>query len=105
MIHEGMLLEYSGRYLGLMLWAAQIKQLLLLSLFINLFFPWGIAVHGSILGLIVSLLIYFLKICLLGILLAFIETMYAKIRLFKVPIFAQASIILSLMSILIRVFE
>jgi formate hydrogenlyase subunit 4 len=105
MIHEGMLLEYSGRYLGLMMWAAQIKQLLLLSMFINLFFPWGIAVHESITGLLVSFLFYFLKICLLGILLAFIETMYAKIRLFKVPRLLGASIILSLMAILIRVFE
>lgn len=105
MIHEGMLLEYSGRYLGLMLWASQIKQVLLFSLFINLFFPWGIAVDGNIIGLIVSFLCYVLKVILLGILLAFIETMYAKIRLFKVPRLLGASMFLSLIAILIRVFE
>lgn len=105
MLHEGMLLEYSGRYLGLMMWAEQVKQLLLLSLFINLFFPWGIAVHGSIAGLFVSFLIYFFKLIALGVLLAFIETMYAKIRLFKIPKLIGSSIVLSLMAILIQVFE
>ena len=105
MIHEATLLDYSGRYLGLMMWAEQIKQLLLLSLFINLFFPWGIAVHWSIAGLLVSFILYLVKLILLGVLLAFIETMYAKIRLYKVPRLLGASIILSLMAILIRVFE
>ena len=105
MIHEATLLDYSGRYLGLMMWAEQIKQLLLLSLFINLFFPWGIAVHWSVAGLLVSFILYLVKLILLGVLLAFIETMYAKIRLYKVPRLLGASIILSLMAILIRVFE
>nr|WP_290908820.1 NADH-quinone oxidoreductase subunit H [Anoxybacillus sp.] len=98
MVHEGMLLEYSGRYLGLMMWAAQIKQLLLLSLFIHLFFPWGIA------GGFVSFLLYVAKLLALGMLLAFIETMYAKIRLFKVPKLLGSSMILSLMAILLQVF-
>ncbi|WP_218963487.1 respiratory chain complex I subunit 1 family protein [Anoxybacillus flavithermus] len=101
MVHEGMLLEYSGRYLGLMMWAAQIKQLLLLSLFINLFFPWGI--EGE--HIFVSFLLYVAKLLALGMLLAFIETMYAKIRLFKVPKLLGSSMILSLMAILLRVFE
>lgn len=105
MIHEGMLLEYSGRYLGLMLWASQIKQILLFSLFINLFFPWGIAVDGSIPGLILSFLLYGLKLIILGVLFAFIETMYAKIRLFKVPRLLGASMILSIMAIIIKVFD
>jgi formate hydrogenlyase subunit 4 len=105
MIHEGMLLEYSGRYLGLMLWASQIKQVLLFSLFINLFFPWGIAIDVSFPGLIISFLFYIVKLIFLGVLLAFIETMYAKIRLFKVPRLLGASMFLSLIAILIRVFE
>lgn len=105
MFHEGMLLEYSGRYLGLMMWASQIKQLLLLSLFINLFFPWGIAVHGGIAGILISFLLYLMKLIALGVLLAFIETMYAKIRLFKVPRLLGSSMILSLLAILIQVFQ
>jgi formate hydrogenlyase subunit 4 len=105
MIHEGMLLEYSGRYLGLMMWASEIKQLLLMSLFINLFFPWGIAVNGSITGLFVSFLLFLLKLILLGVLLAFVETMYAKIRLYKIPKLLGSSMVLSLMAILIQVFQ
>ncbi|MBB6283893.1 respiratory chain complex I subunit 1 family protein [Geobacillus subterraneus] len=104
MVHEGMLLEYSGRYLGLMMWAAQIKQLLLFSLFINLFFPWGIAVSGDGSYTIASLLLYVVKLVALGMLLAFIETMYAKIRLFKVPKLLGSSMILSLLAILLQVF-
>lgn len=105
MVHEGMLLEYSGRYLGLMMWAAQMKQLLLLSLFINLFFPWGIAASGDVSQIVLSFLLYVAKLVALGMLLAFIETMYAKIRLFKVPKLLGSSMILSLMAILLRVFE
>jgi formate hydrogenlyase subunit 4 len=105
MIHEGMLLEYSGRYLGLMMWASQIKQVLLFSLFINLFFPWGIAVSGGIVSLTASFLVYAGKLIVLGVLLALIETMYAKIRLFKVPRLLGASMILSIMAILVKVFE
>ncbi|MBB5323125.1 formate hydrogenlyase subunit 4 [Anoxybacillus tepidamans] len=105
MVHEGMLLEYSGRYLGLMMWAAQMKQLLLLSLFINLFFPWGIAASGNVSQIVLSFLLYVAKLVALGMLLAFIETMYAKIRLFKVPKLLGSSMILSLMAILLRVFE
>jgi formate hydrogenlyase subunit 4 len=105
MIHEGMLLEYSGRYLGLMMWAAQMKQVLILSLFINLFFPWGLAVHWSVWGVLLSLLLYVVKLIALGGLLALIETLYAKIRIFKVPKLLGSSMILSLLAILIRVLE
>lgn len=103
MIHEGMLLEYSGRYLGLMLWASQMKQVLILSIFIDLFFPWGLATSWSVSGMLLSLLLYLLKLVLLGIVLAFIETMYAKIRMFKIPKLLSASMILSILAILIRV--
>ncbi|GAX89841.1 respiratory chain complex I subunit 1 family protein [Effusibacillus lacus] len=105
MIHEGMLLEYSGRYLGLMMWAAQIKQLLILSLFINLFFPWGIAVDWNVSGIFLSFLLYLIKLVGLGIGLAFIETLYAKIRIFIVPKLLVSSMILSLLAILVRVVE
>lgn len=105
MVHEGMLLEYSGRYLGLMMWAAQMKQLLLLTLFIHLFFPWGIAASGDMLQMSLSFFLYVGKLVVLGMLLAFIETMYAKIRLFKVPKLLGSSMILSIMAILLRVFE
>lgn len=105
MIHEGMLLEYSGRYLGLMMWAAQIKQLLILSLFVNLFFPWGLAADWNAGGILLSFLLYLLKLAALGISLAVIETLYAKIRIFKVPKLLVSSMMLSILSILVRVAE
>jgi formate hydrogenlyase subunit 4 len=100
MIHEGMLLEYSGRYLGLMMWTAQIKQLLVLTLFIDFFLPWGLAMSGNGAAVFLSLVFYLIKLVALGILLAFIETFYAKIRLFKVPKLLTASMVLSLLAIL-----
>ncbi len=105
MIHEGMLLEYSGRYLAFMLWAAQMKQLLLLSLFVNLFFPWGIAASWRLPEAAAALALYLLKLALAGVLLAFIETFYAKIRLFKVPKLLASSMLLSLMAIVIRIVQ
>jgi len=103
MIHEGMLLEYSGRYLGLMVWAAQMKQLLVLSLFINLFFPWGIAPGGSLVQILPAFGLYVLKLVVMGIILALIETAYAKIRLFQVPRLLASSMVLSLLAIVVRV--
>lgn len=105
MIHEGMLLEYSGRYLGLMMWAAQLKQLLILTLFVNLFFPWGFAADLNPVHLVPSLVFYLFKLIGMGIVLAFIETFYAKIRIFKVPKLLVSSMALSLLAILIRAVE
>lgn len=104
MIHEGMLLEYSGRYLGLMMWAAQIKQLIMLNIFISTFLPWGIAFTGSLTELAPAIVIYVLKLFLLSIILAIIETSYAKIRLFKVPRLLASSIALSILAVIMRVF-
>ncbi|MCE5285319.1 MAG: NADH-quinone oxidoreductase subunit H [Pelosinus sp.] len=103
MIHEGMLLEYSGRYLGLMLWAAEIKQLIMLNLFISAFLPWGMALDWSSIGAGAAIFIYGLKLALLGILLAVIETAYAKMRLYKVPKLLAASMALSVLAVIMRV--
>ncbi|MEG6585359.1 respiratory chain complex I subunit 1 family protein [Dendrosporobacter sp. 1207_IL3150] len=103
MIHEGMLLEYSGRYLGLMVWASYIKQLLILTLFIDLFFPWGIATTPTLTGMFYAAGAYLLKLLSLGTVLAFIETAYAKVRLFQVPKLLASSMALSLLAIIVRV--
>lgn len=105
MIHEGMLLEYSGRYLGLMVWAAQIKQFIMMSLFIALFFPWGLMTSRNLSDIILSLLLFLLKVFLLAVVIAIIETRYAKVRLYLVPRFFIYSMILSLLSILSQSFQ
>ncbi|MCF6093067.1 respiratory chain complex I subunit 1 family protein [Microaerobacter geothermalis] len=98
MIHEGMLLEYSGRQLGLMVWGSLIKQFLIISLLANLFFPWGMSGEGW--SIFLSLILFLIKIFFLGILLAIIETSYAKIRLFQVPKLLGTSMVMSLLAIL-----
>lgn len=105
MIHEGMLLEYSGRYLGLMLWSAQIKQVLLYSIFISLFCPWGMSVSGGVAAFATAGLLFFLKLAAVGVLLAVIETLYAKMRLFQVPRLLGSSMVLSVLAIVITVVK
>jgi formate hydrogenlyase subunit 4 len=80
MVHEGMLLEYSGRPLALLIWAAQIKQLLVLSVLAARLLPWGL---GAPLPL--ALAAYGVKLAGLGALLAAIETSCAKLRLLRLP--------------------
>lgn len=99
MIHEGMLLEYSGRRLALMQWAAAIKQLLILTVVANLFFPWGIATRLEVLPILISLAAWGLKVMLLGVLMAVVETASAKMRLFRVPELLGVSFILGLLAL------
>jgi len=92
MVHEGMLLEYSGPSLALLAWGALLRQLVVLTLLANIFFPWGIASAAGAAGAapaapaaLVGLLAYTAKLGALGLLLATIETAFAKLRIFRVP--------------------
>jgi len=87
MAHEGMVLEYSGRPLGVIHWATQVKQLAVVALAVSFFFPWGMAGSDdhSPLALVGGLLAFTLKAGLLGLLLAAIETAVAKLRIFRTP--------------------
>jgi formate hydrogenlyase subunit 4 len=79
MVHEGMLLEYSGRSLGLLQLAAQVKQLAVLSLIAALFVPWTLALAPTL-----ALAARLGVLALLGLLLALIETANAKLRILRV---------------------
>ena len=103
MIHEAMLLEYSGRYWGVLHWALLVKQTLVFSLFVDLFIPWRLAVEFTVPALLLGIVFYLLKVILLGILLALIETVYAKMRLFKVPNLLAVSMALSVLAILLQI--
>ncbi len=94
MIHEGMILEYSGRYLALMEWSAWIKQLILFTLLANLFAPWEI-----------HLLWYPPKILVLAILVACIESSVAKLRLFRIPDLLAVSTALSILALITLVLK
>ena len=99
MIHEAMLLEYSGRYLALMEWAAGIKLLVFLTLIVNVFAPWGIATSLAPSAIAVGLLVYLGKVAALALVIGVIESMFAKLRLFRVPEMLGAAFILSLLAL------
>lgn len=85
MIHEAMILEYSGPYLALIEWAAAIKQLVLMTILVNVFFPFGLAMTWSPAAVLLSLSLFILKLLLLSIVVATVEVSNAKMRLFRVP--------------------
>ncbi len=100
MIHEAMILEYSGRYLALMEWASQIKLMLYGVLIANMFFPWHIATDFSLEALAEGLLAIVLKLAALSVLLAFSETLLAKMRIFRVQEFLSFAYLLSVLGML-----
>jgi len=99
MIHEAMLLEYSGRYLALMEWGAAVKQLVLMTLLANVFFPFGIADSMTAAALGQSLLAYLAKLVLLGGIVVVVETTNAKLRLFRVPDLLSAAFVLAALAL------
>ncbi len=98
MIHEAMILEYSGPYLALLEWAAALKLTLLLTLASNLFVPWGIATSFGPGALALGLLAVLAKLAVLATLLAVLETRVAKLRLFRVPELLALSFTLALLA-------
>jgi formate hydrogenlyase subunit 4 len=99
MIHEAMILEYSGRYLALIEWAASLKFMIFLSLLANLFVPWGVATDIAPVALAVAVIALLLKLGLLSLLIAIIETRVAKLRLFRVPELLGVSFVLALLAV------
>jgi len=85
MIHEAMILEYSGPYLALIECGAAIKQLLLMTLLLNSFFPFGLQPDWSAASIVTGLAILLLKLLALGCAIVLVETSNAKLRLFRVP--------------------
>ena len=85
MIHEAMILEYSGPYLALLEWGASIKQLLLMTLLINSFFPFGLQPGWSAADVVTGLAVLLVKLAVLGCAVVLVETSNAKLRLFRVP--------------------
>lgn len=99
MIHEAMILEYSGKQLAIVELGAMMKQLLVFSLLANIFFPWGIASGAGIAAIFAALLVYFVKIMILGAVMAMVETSTAKWRLFRLPELLSISLMLSFLAI------
>jgi formate hydrogenlyase subunit 4 len=99
MIHEAMVLEYSGRHLALVEWAAAMKLLLFLTLLANLFFPWGVPAVLAPAPLVLGAIVLAAKLVALTVAVAVLETAMAKLRLFRVPELLAGSFALALLSV------
>ena len=103
MVHEAMVLEYSGRHLALIEWAASLKLLLYISLLACVFAPWGIARFGDgPQAALIALGAYVGKLVIGAGLLSFFEVSIAKMRVFRVPEFLGAALMLALLATLLR---
>jgi len=100
MIHEAMVLEYSGRYLALIEWASALKLLLFLTLLSNIFAPWGIATAPDPIWMTLGLAVWLIKVSGLAVLVGVIESMFAKLRLFRVTDLLGVAFILSLLALI-----
>ncbi len=103
MIHEALLLEYSGRHLALMEWAASLKLFVYSCIGLALFFPWGIAEAQAPLALLLALPVLVLKLALGGAALAVLETLSAKMRIFRVPEFLATAFLLAVIGLLVHI--
>ncbi len=103
MVHEAMVLEYSGRHLALIELSSSLKLLLYVSVIACLFAPWGIEFAGAAVPtLAVGVAAYIGKLAVGGFLLALFETSIAKMRVFRVPEFLGAALMLGLLATLLR---
>jgi formate hydrogenlyase subunit 4 len=100
MIHEAMILEYSARHLALMEWAASLKLLIYCTIGIALFMPWGIVAAGNWQQLPVATAVLMTKLLLAGAGLAVLETVSAKMRIFRAPEFLGMAFLLGVLGML-----
>lgn len=99
MIHEAMILEYSGPYLALIEWSAAMKQLVLMTLLINVFLPYGLSAVASPLSMAVSVVLFAGKLVVLASGVVLVETVNAKLRLFRVPELLAVAFVLSALAL------
>jgi formate hydrogenlyase subunit 4 len=100
MIHEAMLLEYSGKQLALMEWSSMTKLLLYMTIMANIFFPWGIATELTPAALAIGVSAIFIKVLLFALAIAIIESIMAKMRLFRLPNLLTVSFTLALLAVM-----
>jgi len=102
MIHEALILEYSGRHLALIEWAAALKLFAYSCAGLALFFPWGVAAASDNAAFLLALPVLLFKLAIGGSLLALIETVLAKMRIFRVPEFLATGFLLGVLALLVH---
>jgi formate hydrogenlyase subunit 4 len=103
MIHEALILEYSARHLALLEWAASLKLFAYSCIGLALFFPWGVADANAPLALLPALPVLVIKLAIGGVMLALIETLSAKMRIFRVPEFLGTAFLIAVIGLLVNV--
>lgn len=102
MIHEAMLLEYAGADFAFVEWASALKELLYITLLVDLFAPAGIAVAVTPLYLVISVTVWGAKVLLFAVAITIVESVNAKLRLFRVPELVAGSLGLGFLALAIR---
>jgi formate hydrogenlyase subunit 4 len=102
MIHEALILEYSGRHLALIEWAAALKLFAYSCAGVALFVPWGVAAASDHVALLFALPVLLLKLAAGGFLMSLIETVLAKMRIFRVPEFLATAFLLGVLALLVH---
>ena len=104
MIHEAMLLEYSARHLALMEWAAALKLFNYACIGFSLFVPWGVVTTDveTPFALLAAIPILLAKLALAGVALAVLETVSAKLRVFRAPEFLATAFLLAVLGLLVH---
>jgi formate hydrogenlyase subunit 4 len=102
MLHEALILEYSGRHLALLEWAASLKLFAYSCIGLALFFPWGVAQAQSPEAMLLALPALAFKLAIGGFLLAVLETLSAKMRIFRVPEFLATAFLLAVIGMLVH---
>jgi len=102
MIHEALLLEYSARHLALMEWAAALKLFNYACIGVAVFIPWGIATSHAPSSLAVSIVLLGVKLLFAGAGLSLIETLSAKLRVFRAPEFLATAFLFAVLGLLVR---
>lgn len=103
MIHEALILEYSARHLALLEWAASLKLFVYSCIGLALFFPWGVAEAHAPLALLLALPVLVFKLAVGGMAMALIETVSAKMRIFRVTEFLGTAFLLAVIGLLVNV--
>jgi len=102
MIHEALILEYSGRHLALIEWAASLKLFAYSCVGLALFLPWGVAQAQAPVVMLLALPVLLAKLAVGGFLLALLETLNAKMRIFRVPEYLGTAFLLSVIGLLVH---
>ena len=102
MLHEALILEYSGRHLALLEWAASLKLFAYSCIGLALFFPWGVAQANAPLAMLLALPVLVFKLAVGGFAMAVLETVSAKMRIFRVPEFLATAFLLAVIGLLVH---